>query len=349
MLHNRICLAAACAAWAMVLVLGTPSARSEDPASAPVAIKASPVAPANPKLVRLPWSFRARTFEPVPVLYKGRPLIVLNGLSKKSGEETELFIRDLITGERVADVTVGYGFNSAIANGDELNVFSTKVTEKDWTTDIYRFSSTDLKTWKRELVVTRDGDEHFFNTSVCRDDQGYVMAYESNKPVQWSFRFARSKDLSKWEPVEGLEFSDVEGKTACANPNISYFAPYYYVVYGVWRWDGPGKYYEYRSPETKYTTAVARSKDLANWEVSPTRGPMLDPFPGEGINNTDADLLEYEGNTYIYYVTGDQSGKRGTTRVAMYAGPMKEMLEAYFPAGPATIKFDARQRKYIYP
>jgi hypothetical protein len=49
------------------------------------------------------------------------------------------------------------------------------------------------------------------------------------------------------------------------------------------------------------------------------------------------------------YVTGDQSGKWGTIRVAMYAGPMQEMLEAYFPAGVPTIKFDAKQRKYIYP
>jgi hypothetical protein len=299
--------------------------------------------------VKLPLCFPARTFEPVPVLYKDRPLIVLNGLSKKGGEETELFIRDLATGEEISRIGVGFGFNSAIANGNELNVFSTKISEKEWTQDIYRFWSSDMKTWKQEKVVSRDGDEHFFNTSVCRDDQGYLMAYESNKPVQWSFRFARSKDLSKWEKIKDIEFADLKDRTACANPNISYFAPYYYVVYGIWRWEGPGKSYEYLLPGTKYVTAVARSKDLATWELSPTRSPMLDPTPDEGINNTDADLLEYQGNTYVYYVTGDQSGLRGTSRVAMYAGPMKEMLEAYFPAGVPTIKFDAKQRTYIYP
>ena len=75
---------------------------------------------------------------------------------------------------------------------------------------------------------------------------------------------------------------------------------------------------------------------------------MLDPIPGEGINNTDADLFEFEGNTYIYYATGDQDNW-GTIRVAMYAGPMKQMFEAYFPAGVPMVQFNAKQRKYIYP
>ncbi len=75
---------------------------------------------------------------------------------------------------------------------------------------------------------------------------------------------------------------------------------------------------------------------------------MLDPVPGEGINNTDADLFEAEGNTYIYYATGDQA-TWGTIRVAMYAGSMKEMLEMHFPAETPMIVFDAKQQKYIYP
>ena len=35
--------------------------------------------------------------------------------------------------------------------------------------------------------------------------------------------------------------------------------------------------------------------------------------------------------------------------LAMYAGPMKQMLEAYFPAGtPPIITFDAGHGKYLY-
>jgi hypothetical protein len=75
---------------------------------------------------------------------------------------------------------------------------------------------------------------------------------------------------------------------------------------------------------------------------------MLDPVPGEGINNTDADLFEYQGNTYLYYATGDQA-TWGTIRVAMYAGGMREMLERHFSNGVPMVRFDAKQRKYVYP
>lgn len=312
----------------------------------------SPNAPPNPKLVKLPFAFNGLRMENTPVIFKGRLLLVQNYRPPKADQQESgsyLFIDDLATGQQIARFGTGFSFVSALVNGNEMNVFAVGNTNKNWTTDVFRFWSTDLKTWKQEKVISRDGDEHLFNTSVCRDDQGYVMAYESNKPVQWSFRFARSKDMSKWEKVQGIEFADVEGQSACANPTIRYFKPYYYVVYGVHRDRVPKIKYEYLLPTTKYVTFIARSKDLAMWELSPTRNPMLDPVPGEGINNTDADLFEFEGNTYLYYATGEQTVEWGTIRVAMYAGPMKQMFEAYFPAGVPTIKFDAKQKKYIYP
>jgi len=146
-----------------------------------------------------------------------------------------------------------------------------------------------------------------------------------------------------------LDFADAEGNTACANPTIRYLAPYYYVMYGVWSFqERPWKCYHYLLPETRYVTVVARSKDLVAWDVSPCEGPMLDPVTGEGINNTDADLFEFEGNTYIFYATGDQA-TWGTIRVAMYAGPMRALFESYFPEVVPTIKFDAAERRYIYP
>ena len=95
----------------------------------------------------------------------------------------------------------GYSFVNAFVNGPELHVFASEGTNRDWFQSIYHFSSTDLKTWKRELAIPQEGDEHLFNCSVCRDDQGYLMAYESNEPVQFCFKFARSKDLcerGKW-------------------------------------------------------------------------------------------------------------------------------------------------------
>ena len=348
MIRSKTLSARMSAAGLVVSCLATSLVWSQGSASQTAAPGPRANSPPNPKLVKTPLAFLPREFENAPVVYKGRPLMLLNRPTD-TPEKSELYFRDLTTGENGPTIATGFGFSSALANGDEMNVFSTEVSKEEWTKSIYRFWSTDLKTWKRELVLTRDGDGRLFNTSVCRDPQGYVMAYESNKPVQWSFRFARSKDLSKWEKVEGLEFADVEGQSCCANPTIRYVAPYYYLIYGGWRWLGPGTHYEYRSPDTKFITMIARSKDLATWDISPTRGPMLDPVPGEGINNTDADLFELDGNTYVYYVTGDQSGKWGTIRLAVFGGSMKEMFGAYFPAGTPMIRFDAKRRKYLYP
>ena len=251
--------------------------------------------------------------ENTPIIFNGRPLLVDNhrpGGFKAKGEDAYLFIRDLTTGEEVARFGKGHSFVSAFVNGPELNVFATEFTdfgEVINTKCINRFATTDLKTWKQELAIARDGTEEFFNSSVCRDEQGFLMAYESQVPVKWCFRFARSKDLSHWEKMPGLDFADAEGNTACANPTIRYLAPYYYVMYGVWSFqERPWKCYHYLLPETRYVTVVARSKDLVAWDVSPCEGPMLDPVTGEGINNTDADLFEFEGNTYIY-ATGDQA------------------------------------------
>lgn len=75
---------------------------------------------------------------------------------------------------------------------------------------------------------------------------------------------------------------------------------------------------------------------------------MLDVAPGEGINNTDADLFEYEGNTYVYYANGNQADW-SNIRVAIHPGPMKKFLESYFPEDVPKITFDTRQGKYTYP
>lgn len=287
--------------------------------------------------------------ENTPVVFQDRPLLIQNvrPLNVKA-KDFYLFVQDMITGDEISRFGEACSFVSAFVEGHTLHVFATENTDDDWTHDIYHFSSADLKQWEKQPAIARKPGEHLFNANVCKDDQGYVMAFESNLPVQWSFRFARSQDLVSWKEVEGIQFSDLAEQTACANPTLRYFAPYYYVIYGAWRWKGPGTWYKYRLDETKYVTLVARSKDLATWELSPTVYPMLDPVQGEGINNTDADIFEFEGNTYVFYATGDQQ-TWGTIRMAMYPGTLKQCLESYFPENTPKIVFDARQGKYSYP
>jgi hypothetical protein len=208
-------------------------------------------------------------------------------------------------------------------------VFASEGTNRDWFQSLYRFWTTDLKTWKRELAIPQAPGEHLFNASVCRDDRGYLMAYESDKPVTFCFKFARSADLSRWEKVPGLVFSGLGGEySAC--PVIRYLAPFYYVIY-----------LHAAVPGHKgWVSFLARSRDLAAWELSPFN-PILEAGPGEGVNNSDVDLFEFEGNTYLYYATGDQQ-TWGTVRIAMFAGPMSGFFTSHFPEGLPTVRVSAR-------
>ena len=306
----------------------------------------------NPKLIKLPIGFGPRRIENTPVVYQGRPLLIENSrLTNEvdSNHAIDMYIVDMTTTEVICRFGETFAFNCAFVNGKELNVFATENTKNDWTASIYRFWSTDLKNWQKERVIANAKGEHFFNTSVCKGPDGYLMAYESNQPVQWCFRLARSDDLSHWSPIKELVFADKAEKSVLANPTIRYIEPYYYAMIGIHRDKGrAAASYQYHRPDSRYFTFLMRSKDLAVWDLSPTKYPMLEPEIEDGINATDADLFEFMGNTYLFYGAGWQDS-RGTIRVKMYPGPMKECLESYFDDEVPTIQFDAREGRYIYP
>ncbi len=174
--------------------------------------------------------------ENTPVIFDGRPLHVLNTRDDtKNGTDgyvksMSLYILDMQTGDEVCRFGEGHSFANAFVNGPELHVFASEGTNRDWFQGLYHFTTRDLKTWTRRLAIPQDGDEQLFNASVCRDEKGFLMAYESNQPVQFCFKFARSADLSKWEKLPGLIFTGVNHEySAC--PVIRYVAPYYYVIY----------------------------------------------------------------------------------------------------------------------
>jgi hypothetical protein len=275
--------------------------------------------------------------ENTPFVWEGRPVLALNHRDDTKNNTDDyaksmyLYLRDLTTGQEIVRFGEGHSFVSAFVNGPELNVFASEGTNRDWFQSIYRFTTTDLKTWKREPAIPLEGGEHLFNCSVCRDEQGFLMAYESNLPVGFCFKFARSKDLSKWEKIPGLIYAGVDGKEYSACPVIRYFAPYYYVIY--LHAAIPG--------HNGWVSFLSRSKDLVTWELSPMN-PILEAGTGEGVNNSDVDLFEWEGNTYLYYATGDQQ-TWGGVRVAMYPGSMKDFYESRFPAGASMVQVTTKR------
>ncbi len=287
-------------------------------------------------LIKLPMAFGG-AMENTPFVFGDRPLLALNYRDDTKNNTDAykasmyLFIRDLCTGQEIARFGQGHSFVNAFVNGSELNVFASEGSDRDWFQSIYRFTSTDLKTWKRELAIPQEGGEHLFNCSVCRDGRGFLMAYESNRPVKFCFKFARSRNLVKWDKIAGLVFAGVEGKQYSACPVIRYCAPYYYVIYTHAAIPG----------HNGWVSFLARSKDLVAWELSPLN-PILEAGPGEGSNNSDVDLFEWEGNTYVYYATGDQA-TWGNVRVAMHMGSMQQFFQGCFPAGTAGVSITAKR------
>ncbi len=288
----------------------------------------------RPRLTKLPFAL-PKAMENTPIVFQGRPLHVLNYRDDTKNntngytKSMYLYVLDLATGEQVCRFGEGHSFANAFVDGSQLHVFASEGTNRDWFQSLYHFSTSDLKTWKRELAIPREGNEHLFNASVCRDEKGFLMAYESNQPVQFCFKFARSADLSHWQKLPGLIFTGVNHEySAC--PVIRYVAPYYYVIYT----------HAPIAGHSGYISFLARSEDLAIWELSPFN-PILEAGPGEGINNSDVDLFEWEGKTYVTYATGDQA-TWGAVRVASFDGPVKEFLLSHFPAGVPTMKADAR-------
>ena len=194
--------------------------------------------------------------------------------------------------------------------------------------------SSDLVNWSDPVEVLREPDERIFNQSVCHDGKRYVMAYETDAAVKFTLRFAESDDLLNWRKIEGCVFGK-DRYVAC--PALRFSEGYYYMMYSAW--DLKTWWFE---------TFMVRSKDLMNWESSP-HNPLLVPdhdqlvapgcpphdeeqgknCNGRECNNSDPDLVEWEGKTRVYFTGGCQH-YGGRLQYAQYDGPVEEFFHACF-------------------
>lgn len=300
--------------------------------------------PARPELTRLPFAW-PDAMENAPVVHDGRPLLVLNYRDDSRGwhdhyaQDMYLYIVDLWTGQRVVEFGRGHSCVKAFVDGQRLHVYASEATNYDYFQSIYDFWTEDRKSWHRQLVLRKEeGGPHMFNPSVCRDDQGFLMAYvayaKARDPASFPyFRFARSSDLVHWEKVPQLAFAGPSGRQYSNTPAIRYVAPWYYVIFYT-TVDETGRMADTSS---RYVSMMARSKDLVRWQLSPLN-PVLQPESGEGISTSDVELMEFEGNTYLFYAASNQmDGPAGwsAVRMALHPRSMNEFLEGWFPEGAA--------------
>ncbi len=207
--------------------------------------------------------------------------------------------------------------------------------------DFYR--SKDLENWEKYAQIKLPG-YRIFNMNIAKKDGVYYLLVEIDAPaaeagVPFTFRFLRSRDMINWEwlPPECVFQKD----RYCGGPALYSLDgdPYFYVLY----------LEEY--PMYRFANAIARSKDLINWEYSPINpvlmynefedkqiaSPFITPAGRQRIkealdvNNSDMEICEFLGRTIIYYSWGDQRGTEFLAE-ASYEGGMKAFLTSFFEA-----------------
>lgn len=286
-----------------------------------------------------------RVGEPSIFVYKGRLLALENRgpMLNRQGCIVDYFTRELLS-EMKGE---GDRFLSAFCDEDRIYVFSTLENQ------VYRYVTEDLKTWTKSLVLEFPDIFRLFNTSVCKGDGKYMMAVEAawaglrtgkekntGNPyigVHFTEFFAESTDLEHWTLYPFEDGYTPERYNAC--PCLRYCNGYYYMICLE------------ELPLTRYAPYMYRTKDFKEWEMGMCNpifiaseedrhtkpGYYIDPEVEEknahstNINNSDVDICEFEGKTYINYLTGTQGDTwHGCLCEAIYDGPMAEYLEGNF-------------------
>ena len=280
-------------------------------------VPAAPAARSLPLVEKVP--VRKNLCELAAVVWQGRlcHLACIRPGSGGSAAEYYLELTDAETGRELARFGTGHGLACALVHNGTLYVFASRYENNNWN-DVTLFKSADLEHWQKKVVI-RQEQEHLFNSSVCAGPDGFVMAYESNDANYPPFttKFARSPDLEHWTKVPAAIFG-TDRYTAC--PCIRYVNGYYYVLY-----------LERRGPAHRFETYITRSRDLVNWRLSSANPVLRATDLGDGVNASDAEVVEFAGRTYVYYSVGDQLHWMNLKR-AVYQGSLQSFCEQWYRA-----------------
>ena len=267
-------------------------------------------------------------------------------------------IRNVESGFLYPPFAEGCYFSSAYTENGTVYVFGTTGCglNADWTegdprggSTVRMFWSDDLYKWSCKDIITLP-EWRLWNTSVCKDDTGYKMAFEVMGKQEYPARnsvagvpftefFAQSDDLFNWTVM----------------PDEYSYSASRYVACPALRYDAEEKYYYMvcleALPAARYAPYIYRSRNLKDWEIG-YHNPVLMyyddyrkvkpdahvEFSAEqlyklknyiNINNSDLDFCEYKGKTYIFYLTGNQQ-TYGFMCEAVYDGGLYDFLRAFF-------------------
>lgn len=294
-------------------------------------------APAGPKITKL-GTIDIDLVETTPVVFNGKVYryeYVRERYKKNTtGKSYSRFI-DHETGEATPAFAEGYHLGSAAVDGDLAIVTTVDIWDGE---KVDVFVSKDLQTWEHWNALDLPG-YGIFNTSLCKDPEGYLLMFEIGKPEEeagnrFTARFARSKDLKTWT-LTAPECNYAKDRYTAPHC-LRYVDGYYYNFYLEFMKGG-------------YAQSVVRSKDLIAWERTPihpflmwgdedkqianpdfTEEQRKHIAESENRNNSDFDYCEFEGKLVINYSWGNQRGLEFLAE-ARFDGTEKEFLAALFP------------------
>ena len=285
--------------------------------------------------------------ETTPIVFKDvlyRFEYVRSCWQNESNDKNETYFHfiDVKTNRTTAPFAFNYHFGSAYTDGEymyAIGIRNHSSHELGWGDSFVQiFRSVDLKSWEEYGQISLPDDMGAYNTGVCKQNDVYTMLIEVDKPMNFCFRFAQSKDMKNWTLLdENYRFH--EEPRYAGGPAIYTVDddPHYYVFY----------LEEYPGP--CYATCIARSKDLKKWTYSPINPVLMfeekadkkiaNPFLTEheiariaramDINNSDLELCEFHGRTIMYYSWGNQLGIEFLAEAA-FEGTVKELLQSFF-------------------
>ena len=276
-----------------------------------------------------------------PFVWEGRLMrleLMDSGCGADSSIETCAGIRDVETGKIISRFADDSYFHSAYVENDTVYVTG---VDKNKRSTIRIYKSHDLISWTNEVLFDNPG-WRYFNAQITKGPRDYVIVLESDNPEYagepFTLFFAKSPDLKEWTHLDPTKFV-ISTERYNGGPWLRYSEGWYYLITVT------------LLPCARYTNYIFRSKDLETWYVgyyNPLFMPDADDrkispravdfteqklreikHGGFNINNSDIDMCDWQGKTYINYLCGNQLGWYYMAE-AEAEGTVAEFLKSFF-------------------
>lgn len=289
--------------------------------------------------------------EMTPFVWKGR-LYRLELVDPSKGwrvDEAKAGIRDVETGKFLSFLAEDSYFHSACVDGDVVYVTGVDKVRRD---TIRLYESRDLKTWKSRDLLTNPG-WIYFNSQLVHAENEWTIILESGAGVYphlaedeaprkyvgkngWTMFFAKSPDMKNWRFLDYEKPFSLDEHTG--GPALKYSDGWYYLLG------------DCKIPRYVYTSYMYRTRDFETWYVG-YYNPIIMPSDEDrkispnykditeeererlktafNVNNTDLDICEWQGKTYINYLCGNQLGNYWMCE-AVCDMPLADFFKSYF-------------------